>query len=94
VLKITGRALFGLCRDLITENAGYLIQARAKGPNMSKRLLSTSEAADYLGVSPNTIRNYIERGLIASHRTGPRPLLKFDPADLDELAPKDKGELT
>lgn len=55
---------------------------------MSKRLLSTAEAADYLGVSQNTIRNYVDRGLITPNRVGPRPLLKFDTADLDAISPK------
>ncbi|QLL06664.1 helix-turn-helix domain-containing protein [Mycobacterium vicinigordonae] len=49
------------------------------------RLLSTVQAADYLGVSTNTIRNYIARGWLTAHRIGPK-LLKFDPADLDRVA--------
>ena len=49
------------------------------------RLLSTAQAAAYLGVSPNTVRNYIARGLLSAHRVGPK-LLKFDPADLDRAA--------
>ena len=51
-------------------------------PTQSKRLLSTAQAADYLGVSTNTIRNYIARGILTAHRVGPK-LLRFDPADLD-----------
>ncbi|WP_082279379.1 helix-turn-helix domain-containing protein [Mycobacterium colombiense] len=49
------------------------------------RLLSTVQAADYLGVSTNTIRNYIARGWLTAQRIGPK-LLKFDPADLDRVA--------
>jgi excisionase family DNA binding protein len=52
---------------------------------ISKRLLSTAEAAAYLGVCRNTIRNYIARGWLPAHRVGPK-LLRFDPADLDRVA--------
>lgn len=51
----------------------------------NRRLLSTAEAAEYLGVSVNTIRNYIAKGLITAQRVGPK-LLKFNPADLDKAA--------
>jgi excisionase family DNA binding protein len=51
----------------------------------SRRLLSTAQAADYLGVSVNTIRNYIAQGWISAIRVGPK-LLRFDPVDLDAAA--------
>jgi excisionase family DNA binding protein len=52
-------------------------------PTINKRrLLSTAEAAAYLGVSRNTIRNYVAAGLIHPFRVGPK-LLRFDPIDLD-----------
>jgi excisionase family DNA binding protein len=49
-----------------------------------KKMLSVKEAADYLGVSPNTIRNYMARKILPWNRTGPK-LIKFDPADLDSF---------
>jgi excisionase family DNA binding protein len=53
------------------------------------RLLSTVQAAEYLGVSTNSIRNYIARGWLTAHRIGPK-LLKFDPA---EPRPRDAAGL-
>lgn len=46
------------------------------------RLLSTAQAADYLGVSPNTIRKYRDEGKIPAFLVGER-LVKYDPKDLD-----------
>jgi excisionase family DNA binding protein len=48
------------------------------------RWFSTSQAAEYLGVSVNTVRNYIADGRLKVHRMGPK-LLKFDRADLDRF---------
>lgn len=50
----------------------------------AKKMLSVKEAADYLGVSPITIRNYMARKMLPRHRVGPK-LIKFDPADLDSF---------
>jgi excisionase family DNA binding protein len=50
------------------------------------RLLSTREAAAYLGVSPNTIRKYRKQGLRFS-KVGEK-LVKYDPLDLDDFAQK------
>ncbi|WP_394334229.1 helix-turn-helix domain-containing protein [Mycobacteroides abscessus] len=49
------------------------------------RLLSTSQAAEYLGVSPNTIRKYSAAGKIRAFRVGVK-LIKYDPADLDAFS--------
>ncbi|OBY30476.1 hypothetical protein ACT18_17675 [Mycolicibacter kumamotonensis] len=48
------------------------------------RWLSTSEAAAYLGVSVNSVRNYIAGGRLKVHRMGPK-LLKFNVAELDRF---------
>lgn len=47
-------------------------------------LMSLKEAAEYLGVSPNSVRNYIARGRLKSLRVGPK-LIKFRKADLDRF---------
>ncbi|MFV8277681.1 helix-turn-helix domain-containing protein [Mycobacteroides abscessus] len=49
------------------------------------RLLSTNQAAEYLGVSPNTIRKYSAAGKIKAFRVGVK-LIKYDPADLDAFS--------
>lgn len=48
-----------------------------------KKYLSTVEAAAYIGVSKNTLRKYVTKGLVPAHKFGER-LLKFDPAELDQ----------
>jgi excisionase family DNA binding protein len=48
-----------------------------------KRFLSTKEAAEHIGVSVNTLRKYVAKGLVPAHKFGER-LLKFDPAELDD----------
>jgi len=47
-------------------------------------LISTAEAARRLGVSPNTIRNYVANGQLTAIRVGPK-LLKFDADEVDSL---------
>ncbi|MCA4732159.1 helix-turn-helix domain-containing protein [Mycobacterium avium] len=47
-------------------------------------LLSTAEAAAYLGVCERTIRSWRDRGLIDATRIGPR-LWKYLPAELDKV---------
>ena len=48
------------------------------------RLLSTAQAAEYLGVSQNTIRKYRDQGKIPAFLVGER-LVKYDPEDLDSF---------
>lgn len=50
-----------------------------------RRWLSQSQAADYLGVTDRTIRNYIARGALAGHRVCGSRLVRVDRADLDAL---------
>ena len=52
--------------------------------SMSENLLSIKEAAEYLQVSPNTVRNYIAKHGLKAQRVGPK-LLKFRRADLDRF---------
>ena len=55
------------------------------------RLLSTAQAADYLGVSPNTIRKYRDEGKIPAFLVGER-LVKYAPEDLDRFLRRMDGE--
>ncbi|WP_201368402.1 helix-turn-helix domain-containing protein [Mycobacterium intracellulare] len=55
--------------------------------NEPQNLLSTTQVAQKLGVSPNTVRNYVAQGLLTAHKVGPK-LLKFDPAELERIAYK------
>jgi excisionase family DNA binding protein len=47
-------------------------------------LISTAQVAGRLGVSTNTIRNYVANGQLTAIRVGPK-LLKFDVAEVDSL---------
>ncbi|GAA0978268.1 hypothetical protein ENKNEFLB_02818 [Nocardioides aquaticus] len=50
-----------------------------------RRWLSQQEAADYLGVTDRTVRNYISRGTLDGHRVRGSRLVRIDRADLDAL---------
>ncbi|MBN1855962.1 MAG: helix-turn-helix domain-containing protein [Dehalococcoidia bacterium] len=52
-------------------------------------LLSTAQAAEMLGVHPNTIRNWADAGLLNAFRIGPRRDRRFLRADLDTFLTSD-----
>ena len=49
---------------------------------MTKRRLSTDEAAEYLGVSPKLLRKAVQDKKLRAYRVGAR-IYRFDPTDLD-----------
>lgn len=51
----------------------------------ARRWYSQAEAADYLGVTDRTVRNYIARGTLPGHRVRGSRLVRIDRADLDAL---------
>ncbi len=52
---------------------------------LARRWLSQQEAAEYLGVTDRTVRNYISRGTLPGHRVRGARLVRIDRADLDAL---------
>ncbi|MCL4368326.1 MAG: helix-turn-helix domain-containing protein [Actinobacteria bacterium] len=50
-----------------------------------RRWLSQSDAAEYLGVTDRTVRNYIARGVLKGHRVRGSRLIRIDRIDLDAL---------
>ena len=54
-------------------------------PPAYRRWLNQVEAADYLGVTDRTVRNYIARGTLPGHRVRGSRLVRIDRADLDAL---------
>lgn len=50
----------------------------------TRRWLSQAEAAEYLGVTDRTIRNYIRRGDLRGYRMGTKSV-RVDLNELDEL---------
>jgi excisionase family DNA binding protein len=53
-----------------------------------KDFLRISEAADYLGVSPNTLRNWVNAGKVAACRHPVNGYRLFQKVDLDSLLQK------
>jgi excisionase family DNA binding protein len=52
----------------------------------SRKLVPISEAADYLGVTPRTIRRYISDGKLTGFRIADAVLVRVDLYDVDRLA--------
>lgn len=66
--------------------------ARSPKPQRpSQQWKSVREAAEILGVSENTIRNWKNKGLISWRRVGPK-LIKFDVSDLEEVSERFEKE--
>ncbi len=66
-------------------SARLLVRQHFVGENMeTKRYLSTKEAAEYLGISVNTLRKYKGHKLIPVHKVGKR-LHKYDRLELDAI---------
>ena len=57
-----------------------------------RRLLSTREAAALLGVKPESLYAYVSRGLLRRHRLDGASGSWFDPADVDRLAARGRGQ--
>ncbi|SEA87445.1 DNA binding domain-containing protein, excisionase family [Mycobacterium sp. 283mftsu] len=51
---------------------------------MPEKLMSLTEAAEYRGVSPNSVRNYIAKQRLKYQGVGQK-LIKFRKHDLDEF---------
>ena len=51
---------------------------------MPKKYLSTAEAAEFIGVSPRTIRHYIATGVLTGYRVGPR-ILRIPLSEVEAL---------
>ncbi len=58
---------------------------RQSVPATPPALLSTAQAAQLLGVHPNTIRNWEEQNLLRAFRVGPRRDRRFRREDLERF---------
>lgn len=56
--------------------------------------LRIGEAAEFLGVSPNTLRNWSRAGKIKTHRNPINGYRLFKKSDLDTLLLRIKGSVT
>ena len=53
----------------------------------TEKLLSVEEAADYLGLHPNTVWNWVRRGHMTAYKLGPR-LVRVQLSDLQAMVTK------
>jgi excisionase family DNA binding protein len=58
-------------------------------------MLSSAEAARMLGVHPNTVRGWADKGILKSYRVGPRGDRRFRQSDIESFlsrSPDSSGE--
>jgi len=60
----------------------------AKMTMMAKIFLTTTEVAEMLGVSSQTVRNWIDRGILKAYRLNPSGMLLIRQEDLDNAIEK------
>lgn len=78
----TGHPITTLIQLSPAELEGLLVRAVREALNVKpdQGFLRTAEAADFLGLTPEGLRQAEKRGQIPSHRLGSRVL--YDPAEL------------
>ena len=54
--------------------------------------MSSKSAAEYLGISDNSIRKLVSDGKLSAYLISEKRLVKFDPADLDNYLAKCRVE--
>ncbi len=54
-------------------------------PSAEDGLLTTSQVAQLLHVHPNTVRKWVDRGLLAAYRLGPRGDRRFSRENLQRF---------
>jgi excisionase family DNA binding protein len=69
---------------IVVRLKGRLVSRRPAVENL-RDFLRISEAAEYLGVSPNTLRNWENAGKIAAHRHPVNDYRLFKKEELDAL---------
>ncbi|MFI2436427.1 citrate synthase [Streptomyces sp. NPDC018693] len=62
------------------------------GPGHPERRLSTKEAAELLGVKPETVYAYVSRGQLSSRRVPGGRASTFDPKEVEALARRNRRE--
>ena len=86
-------ARFGITKErvrqiLISKTSKH----KLKKPSLqSKLILTTGDVGQLLGVHPNTVRRWSQRGIIRIYYTGPRGDRRFRREDIDAFLGKAEG---
>jgi len=86
-LKETGLSYAEIARRLVVSpewaRRVTKVKLQQKPDLQSKVMLSTGEVAHLLGLHINTVRHWSQKGILKSHRTGPRGDRRFSREDID-----------
>jgi excisionase family DNA binding protein len=74
--------------DFFVEAIAEAVASRLKGAHITRRLLSLEQAAEYLGLSEDAVRDLVGNGKLRPAR--PTRKLQFDVFDLDKLIEESK----
>lgn len=81
--------------DISRERARQLVTLNpspAKPDLSSKPMLTTSEAAQLLGIHRNTLRKWANQGVITAYRIGPRRDRRFRREDIESFLEESEAE--
>ena len=84
IYQLNGKALEKIIREIIQSEFKILEERLKREP----KVLSRQDAAKYIGVSPNTISEYVKQGLIPNRGLGRR--INILESDLTKI-PKKHG---
>ena len=79
-----GRRL-GISRERVRQIARGKPKRVPQPKIMLKVMLTLGDVAQLLGVHPNTVRNWSEKGILKSYRIGPRRDRRFRREDIDNF---------
>ena len=78
-------AAIGRRLNISRERARQIAKGKPSPRKASGVMLTTSGVAQLLGVHPNTVRHWANRGILKSCRIGPRADRRFRRGDMDAL---------
>jgi excisionase family DNA binding protein len=76
---------FGISRERVRQIATGKPKRVPLPKVMLKGMLTTGDVAQFLGVHPNTVRVWSEKGILKSYRIGPRRDRRFRREDIDDF---------
>ena len=78
--------LLGISRERVRQIASHEpTPPKPPEPEPPKAMLTSTDAARLLGVRPNTVRHWSDRGILRAYRLGPRRDRRFRRQDVEAL---------